>query len=203
MAKKLAGDLVEWNDERGYGFLLCGSNRIFVHRREFSERRKTIEKGDRLRFQAGVDERGRPCAKDVEHAGYGGRLSLTAITVCLGLLILPAVALERLFSSWLWAGGYLVGINALTAFFYWADKWKAKQGAWRVPEKFLHLLELLGGWPAGFLLQRLLRHKTAKWSYQIVFWIIVFVYQLAAFEVLTGGQIVRGAWSQLVRRAEK
>jgi uncharacterized membrane protein YsdA (DUF1294 family)/cold shock CspA family protein len=203
MAKKLSGNLVEWDDERGFGFLQSGAVRVFVHRREFSERRKEIEEGDRLRFLMGQDEKGRPCAKFVEHATNGGSFSLAAFSVWLGLLILPGLALEGLFASWLWVGGYLLGINGLTVLFYWLDKWKARQGKWRVSEMNLHLLELVGGWPAAFLLQRLLRHKIAKLSYQVVFWIIVVSYQLAAFEFLSGGQIVRGSWAYLVRVIER
>ena len=47
---------------------------------------------------------------------------------------------------------YLVLINLVTFFVYGADKRRAKQGKWRVPEKTLFLLPLLGGsvgarWP--------------------------------------------------------
>ncbi|SJM91388.1 Cold-shock protein (fragment) [Crenothrix polyspora] len=44
---------------------------------------------------------------------------------------------------------------------------------WRIPEKSLHTLELLGGWPGALLAQRTLRHKNRKPSYQVVFWLIV------------------------------
>jgi len=35
-------------------------------------------------------------------------------------------------------------------------------GRWRTPETTLHLLELLGGWPAAWLTQHMLRHKSRK-----------------------------------------
>ena len=35
----------------------------------------------------------------------------------------------------------------------------------------LHLAELFCGWPGAMLAQALLRHKTAKLSYQLVFWL--------------------------------
>lgn len=56
---------------------------------------------------------------------------------------------------------------------YFLDKRAAEKGLWRIPEKTLHSLELLGGWPGGLLAQRTLRHKNRKPSYQLVFWLIV------------------------------
>ena len=40
---------------------------------------------------------------------------------------------------------YLALINLVTFFVYGADKRRARQGKWRVPEKTLFLLPLLGG----------------------------------------------------------
>lgn len=195
MAKKLSGKLVEWDDARGFGFLRCGSARVFVHRREFSERRKPIEEGDRLRFLMGEDEKGRKCARDIEHLGNGGALSFVALLFCVILLFLPVLALERYTPNWLWVGGSFLVINVFTAVVYIWDKWKARQGGWRISELQLHVCELLGGWPAAFLMQRLLRHKTSKWSFQLIFWLIVAGYQLASFEVISGGTLMRTVWS--------
>jgi uncharacterized membrane protein YsdA (DUF1294 family) len=71
-------------------------------------------------------------------------------------------------------------MNVLTYLAYAHDKRRAQKGEWRVPEARLHLLELLGGWPAAWLAQRRLRHKCAKGTYQFVFWLIVLGYQFAA-----------------------
>ena len=199
MAKKLSGKLVEWDDARGFGFLRCGSARVFVHRREFSERRKAIEMGDRLRFLMGEDVKGRKCAREIEHLGNGGALSFTAFVVCVLSLFLPAKALQLYAPSWLWVGGYFLGINVLTASIYFWDKRKARQGGWRIPEAHLHLCELAGGWPAAFLMQRLLRHKTSKQGFQFVFWLIVLGYQVAAFEAISGGALFRWVRGQLER----
>ena len=56
--------------------------------------------------------------------------------------------------------------------FAW-DKSRAKRAQRRVPERTLHLLELLGGWPGALAGQRWLRHKSEKLSYRIVLWWIV------------------------------
>jgi uncharacterized membrane protein YsdA (DUF1294 family) len=56
---------------------------------------------------------------------------------------------------------------------YFIDKRAAEKNQWRISEKTLHTLELLGGWPGAFLAQRTFRHKNRKLSYQVVFWLIV------------------------------
>lgn len=61
----------------------------------------------------------------------------------------------------------LAGLNCgltslITYAVYVLDKSAARRGRRRVPERTLHLLALLGGWPGALLAQRQLRHKTAK-----------------------------------------
>ena len=65
---------------------------------------------------------------------------------------------------------YLV-LSLLTFVIYAIDKSKAKRGVWRIPEKTLHLLSLVGGWPGALLAQQLLRHKSSKTRFRIVFWL--------------------------------
>lgn len=68
----------------------------------------------------------------------------------------------------------VVSVIAFAA--YALDKRAARLGRPRTPEATLHSIELLGGWPGALLAQRLIRHKNAKASYQIVFWLIVAVH---------------------------
>lgn len=70
------------------------------------------------------------------------------------------------------ATGYAI-LSVATFVAYALDKRAARRGRPRTPEATLHLLELFGGWPGAFAAQRLIRHKNAKVSYQIVFWLIV------------------------------
>ena len=67
-----------------------------------------------------------------------------------------------------WLTGYLTVMSLLAFLLCGADKWKAKRGRWRIPEKTLLLVSGLGGvW--GFLLGMFcFRHKTRHWTFRIL-----------------------------------
>lgn len=89
--------------------------------------------------------------------------------------------------NWVWALLYIVA-SLVCAGVYWHDKRQAQAGGQRIPEKLLHLSELLGGWPGALVAQQLWRHKTRKLSYQLVFWLIVLLHQVVWLDVLFLGQ---------------
>ena len=64
-----------------------------------------------------------------------------------------------------------------------ADKLYAKSGRWRVPEKRLFQLALLGGAPGGLLGMYAFRHKTRHWYFVLGFWALALL-QLGALGVL-------------------
>jgi uncharacterized membrane protein YsdA (DUF1294 family) len=72
-----------------------------------------------------------------------------------------------------------VCLSVITFLFYAFDKLAAKQNARRIPEKLLHVLAMLGGWPGALLGQKVMRHKTAKPAFARVFWLTV-LFNLAA-----------------------
>ena len=60
---------------------------------------------------------------------------------------------------------WLAVINLLTFIVYGADKRRARNGKWRVPEKTLFLLPLLGGSIGALLGMRVFHHKTKHWYF--------------------------------------
>jgi uncharacterized membrane protein YsdA (DUF1294 family) len=66
------------------------------------------------------------------------------------------------------------GMSIVTLAAYGIDKQRARRGRWRIRERTLHLLELLGGWPGALLAQPLFRHKRRKFSFLAITWLIAF-----------------------------
>ncbi|MEE3468461.1 MAG: DUF1294 domain-containing protein [Eubacterium sp.] len=83
---------------------------------------------------------------------------------------------------------YLVMINIITFIVFGVDKAKAKSHSWRIPEKTLFLLALVGGSIGAIIGMHTFRHKTRKW-YFVIGMPLILVAQLAvawAFGVLPG-----------------
>lgn len=81
---------------------------------------------------------------------------------------------------------YLLAINIITFFYFGIDKLKAHFKFYRIPEKTLWLLALLGGSPGALLGMKFFRHKTRKSSFQAVFLIILLVQVAGVFLLLQG-----------------
>lgn len=60
---------------------------------------------------------------------------------------------------------YLAAVNLVTFAVYGIDKARAKRDKWRVSEKTLFLLPLLGGSVGALLGMWLFRHKTRHWYF--------------------------------------
>lgn len=106
---------------------------------------------------------------------------------------MPGLALHRasLHVDARWLLIFCAALSVFTFMVYAADKARAKAEEWRVSEWALHSLELLGGWPGALLAQVLFRHKTSKFSYQFIFWLIVALHQVLAFEYVMDWVLVR------------
>lgn len=83
----------------------------------------------------------------------------------------------------LWTVAALAGLNLATLWLYAADKNAARRGQWRIAEKQLHLLSVLGGWPAAWLAQQNMRHKSSKTAFRAIYWatIVLHCAALAGF----------------------
>jgi uncharacterized membrane protein YsdA (DUF1294 family) len=64
---------------------------------------------------------------------------------------------------------YLIVVNIVTFLVYGIDKWKAKQGSWRISESLLLILAIIGGSIGALLGMNVWRHKTQhkKFKYEI------------------------------------
>jgi len=65
------------------------------------------------------------------------------------------------------AGAYLLLMNLAAFAVFGADKRRARRGAWRVPERTLFLLALLGGSVGALMGMRRFRHKTKHWYFRL------------------------------------
>jgi len=61
---------------------------------------------------------------------------------------------------------YLAAINLITFFTYGIDKYRAKKEMWRIPEKTLFLLPILGGSIGAIAGMKFFHHKTKHWYFR-------------------------------------
>ena len=195
------GTIMQWEDEKGFGWVKSGDKRVFVHIKEFERGQRRPQAGEEIRYIPGIDAKGRNCAKRVTFVKSGGRwrVGVGALILLSGLLVLPGLAMLWLPVPWWMAASAMAVDSAITYGLYAADKNRAVSGAWRVPESSLHLAELLGGWPGAFLAQRRLRHKCSKVSYQVVFWFIVLIFQIVAADVMLDHRLSKALMRYLAR----
>ena len=63
---------------------------------------------------------------------------------------------------------YIGIISLLTFLMYGADKQKAKKHKWRIPEKTLLGLCIVGGFFGGLLGMQVFHHKTKHWNFYAI-----------------------------------
>ena len=186
---RFQGKIIEWRDEQGFGFVAQNGDgkRVFVHVKSFTKRGRRPAVDDIITYRIGI-ENGREHAQDVAYASAIGSVSRKSLDRgrgdslwgWLASLYVSIVVVSVLIGSLPWnILGYLAAVNLLSYIAYAMDKKAAQNAAWRTPEMRLHLFDLMGGWPAGLLAQKRLRHKSGKSSFQTMYKITVLLHLVA------------------------
>lgn len=184
------GEIVEWSDERGFGYIRPrGSTArdpvVYLHISALINRDRRPVVGDSLTYEMersrnATGKRLRAEFKAVKAVFVGEELvehkNLEALWIVLALIYLFAVSLAGFLSKFGGVPALWVIAASLVCFGVYAwDKSMASQNGWRVSEANLHWLAFLGGWPGAALAQSRYRHKTSKQSFRQVFVATIFL----------------------------
>jgi uncharacterized membrane protein YsdA (DUF1294 family)/cold shock CspA family protein len=203
------GRLVEWHDEKGYGFIQPNDKskaRVFLHIKDFSRSGPRPIVGCALDYQVSIDGQGRYRATQVVYLKASQMQShvINHVHVAQAPQIKTKSAMSMLIVVYIVVVGvlavigylpallpmFLILINVICYWFYSQDKEAAQLGNRRVPEQTLHVLSFLGGWPAAWLAQQKLRHKTQKTSFlkiyrlTIIFHILLLLWLISPFNAM-------------------
>lgn len=180
IAMRYQGRITTWKDDKGFGFITPngGGEQVFVHISCFSNRQRRPEGNEIVTYERMVDGKGRAQASAVAFVGEQsapsrppGRSKLpVTFAFCVLFIVAAAVFTGRLPLHIL---ALYMAASIVAFFFYALDKSAARRNQWRTRESTLHLFALVGGWPGALAAQRLLRHKSAKASFQATFWATV------------------------------
>lgn len=170
------GKISTWKDDQGFGFISPngGGPQVFLHVKSLSNQKRRPSGGEIVTYEVSINEKGQPRAENVafvgdrartRNAGESGKPYLFIAPLFLAL-VAAASFTGKLPNAIL---GLYSGASIIAYLAYWLDKSAARADRWRTRESTLHLLGLAGGWPGALLAQRLLRHKSRKRSFQLVF----------------------------------
>lgn len=178
------GRITQWQDQRGYGFITPndGGKRVFLHVRAFKPKQKRPLGNEKVSYERTVDSAGRPTANAVQFVCETGTKTMptdklrapwqVGVCVLFFAALIVAALTHALPTGHLWL---YVLTSGLAFAAYGIDKKAARTGRWRTRESTLHLLAVAGGWPGALVAQHRFRHKSAKPSFQIVFWLTVLI----------------------------
>lgn len=174
MSTQQRGIIRTWKDEKGFGFITpdTGGGDVFFHATQVVGRHKRPSENMVVYFNVKRDEQQRLQAVNIHLESE----PITPIVVSLLIIsiffaLIGVVVFIRLLPAWVLLA-YL-SMSAITYFMYGNDKTRAVTGQRRVPESRLHLFEFLGGWPGALVAQSYFRHKNRKFSYQVMYWVMV------------------------------
>ncbi|WP_067520828.1 DUF1294 domain-containing protein [Endozoicomonas ascidiicola] len=174
----LKGTIVNWNESKGFGFIKPEDSKstVFAHISDVKGRRSNNMMGTEVTFGISKDDKGRMHAIDIKAIKSATQWPVFSLAYIPLLAFLIAVGLPIYRNEYPIEVAYWIGALSLISFYYYGrDKSKAQSNQWRVNEDKLHLLSILGGWPGAIIAQKKFRHKTAKKSFQRVFWTSVVI----------------------------
>ncbi len=186
------GTLIRWDDAKGYGFIRSyhGDMEIYLHIKALPIYQRRPKVGDVVTYRRKMDEKGRYYTLDANIKGLAWSFFTLAwifLVLLFGIYVLLLVQQKLPFHLL----AIYAGMSLWTIWAYISDKRAAQLDKWRTTEIKLHTLEALGGWPGALLAQFFYSHKRRKWSYQIVFWLIVAGHALLWGLVLTNQEKYR------------
>lgn len=198
-APRYQGRITSWKDDQGFGFITPngGGPAVFLHISAFTNRGTRPVSNDIVTYHLGANEKG-PRAEQVALARgrESQQMTLNTQTVLLiataGFLGFVALSISTGKLPPAFFGVYF-GTSVLAFLAYAADKSAARKNAWRISERTLHLLGLVGGWPGAVVAQQVLRHKSKKASFRTLFWTTVIINCAVLFWLLTpsGAKVLR------------
>ncbi|MFB2538235.1 DUF1294 domain-containing protein [Acinetobacter sp. c3-l95] len=188
------GRLIEWHDDKGYGFVeTLGESkdsvksRVFLHIKNFERQGPRPIVGCVVDYELSIDSQSRPQAVKVRYVKANQVRQSNAtknsppinnVTSIHGKTWLrPAyIAMAVYWVSVLVLAFYhllppftILSLSLINSYSYWLyhkDKQAAMSGIQRVPEQHLLLCAVLGGWSASLLAQQHFHHKTVKQPFQ-------------------------------------
>lgn len=202
---RFQGKIKTWDDERGFGFIepRDGGEAILVHVTNCLMGSYRPKVDQHVSFEVETGPSGEKSACKVEPACAAiphvprinrqphrwSRVTLLAIP---GFLLLHWLV-SLVWRSPPWLLVFYLTVSIVTYGIYRLDKSATQAGGKRMPERILHLLSLLGGWPGALIAQQFGRHKSNRAGFRRVFWSTVVVNSLAF--LLICSPLVQPLWA--------
>lgn len=174
------GTIIKWNEEKGFGFIQpkAEGKDIFFHVSNYGKSYKKPYEGLLVQYFISEDASGRKGAYRVCPV-TGHKNNAHSLWQQVSALLLNLVLISTLYFLYslqvipLTVPFFYMIINVVTFGIYVLDKSAAQNDTWRTSEDILHILSLLGGWPAAAFAQSFLRHKSKKRSFRNIYWLTV------------------------------
>lgn len=182
MASESRGALAKWDEEKQEGYIRpsTGGVPLYVRKEDFGKHTPTP--GEKYRYEKAIRADGKALAKRLAPVIRSENLEKRpkkTFKKKKRQLVQPLIVFALYFGLFqflvyqyvypvIWLRIQLI-ICLLTFLLMAWDKLSAVKQWYRVPEAYLHLAEILGGWPGGLVAQQVFRHKVRKIAFRRVF----------------------------------